>query len=84
MEMRLKNIFDSILFENVETVLKLIKSRKLKLAVCTNKMEKLNINVIERFGVFYPKSAQMSQIAILNLRHQIGRNQGGVKVLGYA
>ena len=32
---------DSVLFENVETVLKLIKSKKLKLAVCTNKMEKL-------------------------------------------
>ena len=42
---------DSVLFENVETVLKLIKSKKLKLAVCTNKMEKLSNMLLEKLGV---------------------------------
>ena len=44
---------DSILFENVETVLKLIKSKKLKLAVCTNKMEKLSNMLLEKLGVLH-------------------------------
>ena len=44
---------DSVLFENVETVLKLIKSKKLKLAVCTNKMEKLSNMLLEKLGVLH-------------------------------
>ena len=44
---------DSVLFENVETVLKLIKSKNLKLAVCTNKMEKLSNMLLEKLGVLH-------------------------------
>ena len=44
---------DSVLFENVETVLELIKSKKLKLAVCTNKMEKLSNMLLEKLGVLH-------------------------------
>jgi len=44
---------DSVLFENVETVLKLIKSNELKMAVCTNKMEKLSNMLLEKLGVLH-------------------------------
>ena len=44
---------DSVLFENVEAVLKLIKSKRLKLAVCTNKMEKLSNMLLEKLGVLH-------------------------------
>ena len=38
------------LFENVETVLSSL-NQKLKLAVCTNKMEKLSNMLLEKLGI---------------------------------
>ena len=42
---------DSILFNNVREVLEYLKSKEIKLAVCTNKMEKLSIMLLEKLDV---------------------------------
>ena len=42
---------DSVLFNNVREVLEFLKSREIKLAVCTNKMEKLSVMLLEKLDV---------------------------------
>ena len=44
---------DSVLFENVENVLLYLKEKNIKLAVCTNKMEKLSNLLLEKLGVLH-------------------------------
>ena len=44
---------DSVLFENVENVLLFLKEKNIKLAVCTNKMEKLSNLLLEKLGVLH-------------------------------
>ena len=43
---------DSVLFNNVREVLEFLKSKQIKLAVCTNKMEKLSIMLLKKLDVF--------------------------------
>ena len=42
---------DSVLFDNVLNVLKFLKEKDIKLAVCTNKMEKLSLMLLEKLEV---------------------------------
>lgn len=44
---------DSVLFENVKSVLLFLKEKNIKLAVCTNKMEKLSNLLLEKLGVLH-------------------------------
>lgn len=44
---------DSVLFENVKNVLLFLKEKNIKLAVCTNKMEKLSNLLLEKLGVLH-------------------------------
>ena len=44
---------DSVLFDNVENVLLFLKEKNIKLAVCTNKMEKLSNLLLEKLGVLH-------------------------------
>ena len=44
---------DSVLFENVDKVLNSIKSKELKLAICTNKMERLSNMLLEKLGILH-------------------------------
>jgi phosphoglycolate phosphatase len=44
---------DSVLFENVESVLLHLKEKNIKLAVCTNKMEKLSNLLLDKLGVLH-------------------------------
>ena len=44
---------DSVLFENVREILELIHSRNLKLALCTNKMEKLSNMLLDKLGILH-------------------------------
>ena len=44
---------DSVLFDNVLNVLKFLKKKDIKLAVCTNKMEKLSNMLLEKLGVLH-------------------------------
>ena len=42
---------DSVLFDNVLNVLRFLKKKDIKLAVCTNKMEKLSLMLLEKLEV---------------------------------
>lgn len=42
---------DSVLYDNVEDVLKFLIQNKIKIAVCTNKMESLSVMLLEKLGV---------------------------------
>ena len=44
---------DSVLFANVKSVLLFLKEKNIKLAVCTNKMEKLSNLLLEKLGVLH-------------------------------
>ena len=44
---------DSMLFDNVEKVLLFLKEKNIKLAICTNKMEKLSNLLLEKLGVLH-------------------------------
>ena len=44
---------DSVLFDNVKNVLFFLKKKNIKLAVCTNKMEKLSNLLLEKLGVLH-------------------------------
>jgi len=44
---------DSVLFDNVEKVLLFLKEKNIKLAICTNKMEKLSNLLLEKLGVLH-------------------------------
>ena len=44
---------DSVLFKNVKSVLLFLKEKNIKLAVCTNKMEKLSNLLLEKLGVLH-------------------------------
>ena len=42
---------DSVLYQNVEEVLKFLKINNIKIAVCTNKMEELSKMLLQKLGV---------------------------------
>tara|TARA_B110001454_G_scaffold12481_1_gene11418 strand:+ start:475 stop:1146 length:672 start_codon:yes stop_codon:yes gene_type:complete len=42
---------DSVLYQNVEEVLKFLKTNNIKIAVCTNKMEELSKMLLQKLGV---------------------------------
>ena len=44
---------DSVLFSNVKNVLEFLKNNGIKLAVCTNKMERLSNILLEKLNVLY-------------------------------
>ena len=44
---------DSVLFDNVKNVLFFLKKKNIKLAVCTNKMEKLSNLLLEKLGILH-------------------------------